>query len=222
MPTAPYTHFISLPIANAEVQRKVSDFQARAKLSAGFQNAANSSFVNPATMHVTLGMLRLQTPFEVGQAVALLRSLDKGINDILDGQPLKVRLCGLETMEQDPGAARILYARVEDAEETPGRLQRMCMFVREAFDMAGYIDEKRELKIHMTVVRANESKRAAGSGKAAFGKRRPPFTVDVRELLQDFGQGTFGTCRIEQVQIARRFRFTESGAYANDGFLTLP
>ncbi|KAJ1663788.1 hypothetical protein EV178_004678 [Coemansia sp. RSA 1646] len=211
----------NLPITGIEIQRRVSNFQSRAQRSASLQQAASSSFVSPASMHVTLGMLRLQTPVEIRRAVAFLQSLDKDINKILDGRPLEIRVCGLETMEQDPSAARILYARVEDT-ETPGRLQRMCEFVRGSFDKAGYIDEKRELKIHMTVVRANKSKYAECATGTAGNKGRPRFSVDARELLGEFGEGTFGTCRVEQIQVARRFRFAESGAYAYDGFLSLP
>ncbi|KAJ2559886.1 activating signal cointegrator 1 complex subunit [Coemansia sp. RSA 1933] len=222
MPNEPYTHFISLPITCVAVQRNIKSFQSRARRSAGLQNAADSSFVNPGSLHITLGMLRLKTPFEVRRASELLMSLSNGINGILGGRALKVHVYGLETMEEDPSAARILYTRVEDI-ETPERLNRMCAFVREAFKDAGYIDEERELKLHMTVVRANKPSRGAGPQNAASGNaRRPRFTVDARELLQESGQATFGTCQLEQIQIARRFLFTASGAYANDGILSLP
>ncbi|KAJ1986557.1 activating signal cointegrator 1 complex subunit [Coemansia spiralis] len=211
-----YTHFISLPISDIDIQRKIGEFQREARSSKSLCAADCSSFVEPASLHVTIGMLRLLTPADVTSAVAFLKTLQPGIHEILANQPLVVRVGGLEAMEADRQAARIIYAKADD---DGGRLQRVCRFVREAFDNAGYIDEKRELKIHITVIRAKEAK---GAKDAAGAARERPFGIDATALLREFGQAAFGACRVGQMQLARRFRFTESGAYASEGFVALP
>ncbi|KAJ2656630.1 hypothetical protein IWW48_004940 [Coemansia sp. RSA 1200] len=233
MRTAAYTHFISLPITSTKVQGKVREFQNIAWRKRGLEGMSDSSFVKPSRMHITVGMLRLPTAEEQRAAAECLQSLEKGVREILgEGRALDVRVYGLETMEQDRREARILYAKVEDASESGGRLQSVCEYVRDAFGKAGFIDDgMRELKLHMTVIRASGTRPVVGGGKGDAGQdgkgqsarsRRRRFTVDARELIEEFGQESFGTCRIGQIQIARRFHFTEDGAYADDGCLQLP
>ncbi|KAJ2514711.1 activating signal cointegrator 1 complex subunit [Coemansia sp. RSA 2049] len=224
MRTAAYTHFISLPITSARVQGKVVEFQNIARGRSGLEGMTESSFVKPSRMHITVGMLRLATEGDRRAAAGCLESLGRGVREILGGGALDVRVCGVETMERDAREARILYAKVEDAGTGGDRLRRVCEYVRDAFGRAGLIDDgmQRELKLHMTVVRASGANPVANEGKGRRARNRQRFTVDARGLIEEFGQAPFGTCRIGQIQIARRFHFTEDGAYANDGILELP
>ncbi|KAJ1733966.1 activating signal cointegrator 1 complex subunit [Coemansia biformis] len=214
----PYTHFVSIPIADQAVQRKVGEFQRDAE--GGLLRAvASSSFVRPGSLHITLGMLRLLTPADVAEAVKLLKSLEEDIRQLLGSRPLVVKIGQLAAMESDPAKARVIYARAEDFEDQDkGRLQRLCYFVRDRFDREGYIDEKRELKIHVSLVRAKPARGSEASGAETDGG----FTVNAAPLLREFGALSFGVSRLGQVQIARRFRHTENGAYESDGSVPLP
>ncbi|KAJ2748537.1 activating signal cointegrator 1 complex subunit [Coemansia sp. BCRC 34490] len=226
MRTAAYTHFISLPITSARVQGKVAEFQNIARGRSELEGMAESSLVKPSRMHITVGMLRLATEEDRRAAAGCLESLGSGVREILGrGGPLDVRVYGVATMERDAREARILYAKVEDAGAGGDRLRRVCEYVRDAFGSAGLIDcgeMQRELKLHMTVVRASGTSPVANGGEGRRARSRRRFTVDARALVEEFGQAPFGTCRIGQIQIARRFHFTEDGAYANDGILELP
>ncbi|KAJ2523190.1 activating signal cointegrator 1 complex subunit [Coemansia sp. RSA 1939] len=225
MRTAAYTHFISLPITSARVQGKVAEFHNIARGRSGLEGMAESSLVKPSRMHITVGMLRLATEEDRRAAAGCLESLGRGVREILGGGSLDVRVYGVETMERDAREARILYAKVEDAGAGGDRLRRVCEYVRDAFGSAGLIDGggmQRELKLHMTVVRASGTSPVANGGEGRRARSRRRFTVDARALVEEFGQAPFGTCRIGQIQIARRFHFTEDGAYANDGILELP
>ncbi|KAJ1838648.1 activating signal cointegrator 1 complex subunit [Coemansia sp. RSA 2706] len=226
MANVPYTHFISLPLSDLDVQRKVGEFQ-RDVQQRFIQNADCSSFVNPGSLHITIGMLRLLAPADVTKAVEFLKSLGKDIDGILGARPLLVNVGKLATMEPNPSQARIIYTNVDDFDDG-GRLKQLCALVRDKFDEAGYIDEKRELKIHVTLVRAKpardadaDSSAGAPAGDTKRGRPRNGFSVNAAPLLKEFGALSFGVCRIGQIQIARRFRHTESGAYENDGALQL-
>ncbi|KAJ1961679.1 activating signal cointegrator 1 complex subunit [Dipsacomyces acuminosporus] len=237
----PYTHFLSLPISDLDVQRKVKGFQDDVSKEF-FRNLKDSSFIDPVKLHITVGMLRLLTPEEVRQAVELLKSLYKDIYDVLDSKALVVSLNKPSSMEANPAKTRIVYLQVEDFDQAE-RLERVCNLVRSKFDEAGYIDEKRPLKIHATVIRASPKEppsAAAATGTPASeaetrdteeegngngngndnSKRSKP--VNAVPMLKKYGTLSFGTCRIGQIQVAKRFHFTDSGAYDNEGFVVLP
>ncbi|KAJ2024740.1 activating signal cointegrator 1 complex subunit [Coemansia sp. S610] len=207
--TIPYTHFISLPIGDSDVQRRVGVFQSEIK---EFLRGANSSTMcDPAKLHVTVGMLRLLDPGQVASAVELLKSLQPQVHDVLGGRPLVIKLGHVAAMEDNPAKARTIYAGAQDFSNIgDDRLRLVCELVRSAFDEAGYIDEKRELKIHVSLIRTKVGRAAGGGG------------FDATRLLKKHGKASLGTCRIGRIEIAHRFRFTEGGAYASEGSLVLP
>ncbi|KAJ1813951.1 activating signal cointegrator 1 complex subunit, partial [Coemansia sp. RSA 2599] len=209
----PYTHFISLPISDIDVQRRVKQFQddvAREFL----RDVDCRTFVDPGSLHITVGMLRLLTPAQVAGAIEYLKSLHAQIYDILGTRSLVVNIGRIKAMEQNPAKARVLYTLAEDFEASDNRLQRLCAFLRESFTNAGYIDEKRDLTIHVTVIKARSSERAEGTRSCAG--------INAVPLLKKHDMLSFGTCRLGQVQIARRFLHTESGAYESEGAVLLP
>ncbi|KAJ2142116.1 activating signal cointegrator 1 complex subunit [Coemansia sp. RSA 678] len=217
MAKVPYTHFISLPLLDIDVQRKVGEFQRDAQRI--LQNVDSSSFVHPGSLHITLGMLRLLSPADVTRAVEFLRSLAKDVAEIVGTKPLLVSVGQLAAMEA-ASQARTIYAHADDFDNS-GRLRRLCAFVHDKFDSAGYIDEKRELKIHVSVVRAKPASRSVDDEDDLPRKGSRGFSVNAVPLLKEFGTMSFGVCRVGQIQIARRFRHAENGAYENDGALSL-
>ncbi|KAJ2745464.1 activating signal cointegrator 1 complex subunit [Coemansia sp. BCRC 34301] len=200
----PYTHFLSLPISDMDVQRQVGTLQDDVRHHLP-RNLIHSSMCVPATLHITIGMLRLPGPAEITKAADLLKSLQPQVYGVLNDRPLVIKIGGLAAMEANPAKARTIYAGAQDF-STVGddRLVRVCEVVRSAFDRAGFIDEKRELKIHVSVIRAKGA------------------TFDATQLVKKHGDQALGTCRIGRIEVARRFGFTGDGAYDNDGALALP
>ncbi|KAJ2823483.1 activating signal cointegrator 1 complex subunit [Coemansia furcata] len=205
----PYTHFISLPIGDSDVQRRVSVFQSEIKEF--LRGADSSSMCDPVKLHVTVGMLRLLNPGQVASAVELLKSLQSQVHDVLGGRPLVIKLGQVAAMEANLSKARTLYTCAQDYSNVgDDRLRLVCELVRNAFDKAGYIDDKRELKIHVSLIRTKAG-RASGGG-----------FFDATRLLKKHGKVSLGTCRMGRIEIAKRFRFTEDGAYDSEGALTMP
>ncbi|KAJ2615843.1 activating signal cointegrator 1 complex subunit [Coemansia sp. RSA 1365] len=236
MRNVPYTHFISLPLTDVGMQRKIEEFQHDAK-QRFLRTVDNSGFVHPGSLHITLGMLRLLTPDKVAEAVELLKSLSNEIHEILGLRPLVVKIGHLATMESDITKARVIYAKVEDfSEADDDRLQKLCVFVRNSFDSKGFIDEERPFKIHVTIIRA-KARQSSGTDETEApvatpeqtegteqrkGKMHGGFSVNAGPLLKELGALSFGVCRLGQIQIARRFRHAANGAYENDGSVALP
>ncbi|KAJ2603662.1 activating signal cointegrator 1 complex subunit [Coemansia sp. RSA 1722] len=217
----PYTHFISLPISDIDVQRKVKQFQDDVAQEF-LRDVDCKTFVDPGSLHITVGMLRLLTNAQVTSAVEYLKSLHTQIYDILGTRSLVVNVGRLRTMEKNPAKARILYTLAEDFEFSDHRLQRLCSFVRESFSQAGYIDERRDLTIHITVIKARAPSQKPTEAGFAEGGHRSAGIINAVPLLKRFDMMSFGTCRLGQVQIAKRFHHTESGAYDSEGCVLLP
>ncbi|KAJ2252729.1 activating signal cointegrator 1 complex subunit [Coemansia sp. RSA 455] len=206
----PYTHFISLPISDSDVHRRVSGFQNEIKEF--LRGADSSSMCDPVKLHVTVGMLRLLNSEQVAGAVELLKSLQPQVHELLGGRPLVIKLGQVAAMEANPARARTIYTNAQDFSNIgDDRLRLVCELVRGAFDKAGYIDEKRELKIHVSLVRTKASRATGGGGG-----------FDATRLLKRHGKVSLGTCRIGRIEIAKRFQFTEDGAYASEGALAMP
>ncbi|KAJ1645532.1 activating signal cointegrator 1 complex subunit [Coemansia erecta] len=223
MHKTPYTHFISMPITDIDVQRKVRQFQDDVKQEF-LRDVDCSTFVDPGSLHITVGMLRLLTPAQIAEAVEYLKSLNAQIYDILGTRSLVVNVGKVRAMEKNSANARTLYTLAEDFEGTENKLQRLCTFIRESFSQAGYIDEKRELKIHVTVIKARvaSSQKSAAAAGCTDESRRSCTGINAVPLLKKHGMLSFGTCRLGQVQIAKRFNHTDSGAYESEGCVLLP
>ncbi|KAJ1948629.1 activating signal cointegrator 1 complex subunit [Linderina pennispora] len=217
----PYTHFLSLPISDLDVQRKVSEFQ-RDIHGEYFKSLSDTSFNAPASMHVTIGMLRLLTTSEIKGAVKLLKSLHQEVYELLGTRSLVVKVGNPAAMETNPSKARIIYLNLEDFEGAQ-RLEKVCGLVRSRFTDAGLIDEVRPLKIHATIMRAaQDSPTAADEPSQAADDRRRDVRVNAVPMLRRYGELSFGACKLGQIQIAKRFHFTDTGAYDSKGAILLP
>ncbi|KAJ1679982.1 activating signal cointegrator 1 complex subunit [Spiromyces aspiralis] len=228
----PYTHFISIPISDSSIQRRVRSLQTeiqamhkqRAASTASKSETSDSQNVsavmancimspqNPGSLHLTLGMLRLLNQKEVENAVRVLKSLSQEIYDMVGTRSLRATLRGVKVMGNDPKKCRILYIGVEDNE----KLREVCEFIRKRFQEEGLlqIDEKEEaeLLLHMTILRVHLN--GDGSDRN-HGKKQGGF-IDATNICQQFDDTKMGEFRIGQVQIARRFKFTDDGAFHSE------
>lgn len=71
-----------------------------------------------------------------------LRSLQLELQNILQQQPLKIHVKGLEYMNDDPSAMHVAYVGVQDPAQQHGcvqKLQQLCTAVVDAFSDAGLL-----------------------------------------------------------------------------------
>ncbi|GJY61371.1 activating signal cointegrator 1 complex subunit 1 isoform X3 [Tanacetum coccineum] len=200
------THFISLPLAiHPQLVDKLVNFQNSVSKSSSLSD--NSIFIKPKTFHLTVFMLRLNNKERVDAAVKILKGIAGELKNALGGQPVSIKLKGLDIMRGSQDKAQVLYAPVEVV-GGEDRLLHVCKVITDAFIKGGLVFEKdcqRALKLHATVMNA--------------GHRR---TFDARGILEKYGSEKWGEYRIPQVHLSQRFVFDANGYYHCCASVQLP
>jgi len=118
-PTSPpKTHFICLPLRSIQFRNKVIAFN---ELLPSF---IHPSIIRPAgSLHLTLGVMSLQTPDEIDSAVQFLRSCHSAVYSLVGGQKVTVSLKGIAPMKPNLKKTRVIYAIPNEGDT---RLRPMC------------------------------------------------------------------------------------------------
>ena len=127
----PYTHFISIPINDDRVGRKVQDLQTRILSEFSNGGSIRKEWMIPvAKLHLTLGVLRLLNQEQIEKAIKLLKSLKSEIYDMLGAHPLLSELQELKTMQDNPEKAlHVLYIGVKDIKDSlSSSIEKVCNF----------------------------------------------------------------------------------------------
>ena len=94
------------------------------------------------TAHPVLRLLHRLRAAHTNVMLQTLHSLQPVFESILQQQPLKVHVKGLEYMNDDPSAMHVAYVGVQDPAGQPGsveKLQQLCTAVVDAFSNAGLL-----------------------------------------------------------------------------------
>jgi len=188
---APYSHFVSVPLRDPAFAAKFTQF--RDTLGKDFSSCEGidpSLVIEPRRMHLTLVMLKLPTGDLVKRAAGVLRA---ATSDFVRGrrEELRLRLMGLEYMNDDPSQVNILYGKV-DEQDGGADLQRFACDLIQGLVTAGILPEEElmkqrirqpdgslRVKLHATLL---NSKFASDKGQ---GGGRPHF--DARQILEAHG-----------------------------------
>ncbi|GKC71594.1 activating signal cointegrator 1 complex subunit 1, partial [Tanacetum coccineum] len=175
-----------------------------------------SIFIKPKTFHLTVLMLKLWNKERVATAVRIFEGIKEEVMDALDGQPVSIKLKGLDCMKGSLAKARVLYAPVEvlGGEE---RLLHACKVISDAFIKGGLVlekDAKQTLKLHATVMNARHRKRTK------YTKKFDSF--DARGVMEKYGSEDWGEYLIPEVHLSQRFVFDLYGYYHCCASMPLP
>ncbi|CAI9267519.1 unnamed protein product [Lactuca saligna] len=175
-----------------------------------------SIFIKPKTFHLTVLMLKLWNKERVDAAVKIFEGIEGEIMDALNGQPVSIKLKGLDCMRGSLAKARVLYAPVEviGGED---RLLQACKVITEAFTKGGLVlekDAKQTLKLHATVMNARHRKRTKTTKKYD--------SFDARGVMEKYGSEEWGEYLIREVHLSQRFVFDEDGYYHRCASILLP
>ena len=132
------THFVAIPIGstNEQIRSRFEAFKTAVLSIVNHSKTTNifeSTFQSAARLHLTLRALYLGDAAERKQATSILQALK---TEVLDGlmkgkKPVKLRMKGLDYMNDDPSEVRVLFAKVEETEESGGLFKEI---VNRTFD----------------------------------------------------------------------------------------
>ncbi|XP_054740594.1 activating signal cointegrator 1 complex subunit 1 [Anastrepha obliqua] len=192
------THFTCVALNYGEVKEKYSDFKAQI-LALNLPGIDENLFQADECIHLTLCVCVLLDEAERAKAVEVLQSCKAFLADL--HTPFQVQVRGLEIMNDDPSAVRVLYACIEAPELQKFANSAMQPFLRSGL---GVDDHERDaVKLHMTVMNNRYRKQIDDKAAGAF---------DAREILKRFGDYDFGKVECSEVHLCA-LHSSEKGAF---------
>lgn len=245
---SPPTHFLCLPIGHhVRLQEAVSSFTDRLlQCTPALPGLDRSIVIAPRRLHLTLGVMTLDdddgTPVNstggpapapsktLREALSLLLSLEPRIKELLSGSRLCVPLHRMNIMKPDggnPDNAHVLWLGPSHDSEDARRLQRIGEMVNRTFREAGFISERRPLKLHCTVLNTSHRKPRGRGPRQPFSYRalvtspatRPFFPAPAH--FRDAIEVDFGTWDVEEIQLCRMGSYGCDGEYVSCGGFSL-
>jgi len=220
MPPKPQlTHFLCIPLvtphSRPQLQKSLATFKEDVTTSKTpeLPNGIPEKAIRPlGTLHLTLGVMSLTTPEQVGSALKCLKDLK--LSEILRSlkpiqtsaqtgtsehedlkheknkelPELSITLRGLQSMHP-PARTSILYTSPADPDLS---LYRFCNHLRGYFTAAGLlVQDTRPLLLHTTIVNTIyvpgiREKGGTGHGKGKGGRSNSKMILDAREILEQY------------------------------------
>ncbi|XP_065224309.1 uncharacterized protein LOC135848338 [Planococcus citri] len=214
----PHTHFLSIPMMNAEIVKNFQRFKEEVLDTCGkCAGICEDLFQNPGKLHLTLGMILLTDDKERDIAVnTMISSKEDIIKPLFGGRALQVRVRGLQLMNDDPSEVKVLYAKVEDPSDE-GLLQELADKMVDYFVDAGLIETDRtSVKLHMTVMNSVFLvKKVHGEEYAYAGSKKVKkwHFFDASKIMELYKDYDFGVMVIDSIHLSQRHTRTENGYY---------
>ncbi|XP_059615772.1 activating signal cointegrator 1 complex subunit 1-like [Phlebotomus argentipes] len=210
------THFLSVPCCNDSVKATFGQFR-EAVLAALPADCLPEMVQIPEKLHMTLSVMILMDDKERTLAKDLLHGEQDAIRAILAdfGGKAEVTIRGVDIMNDDPEATKVVYAKVESE-----ALQRIADHLDGAFRKKRLGKSNRHqdsVKLHMTVI---------NSAFAAIEQEEPkkfvPFvTFNSSRILQEFKDVFFGSFPLTEIHLSQRTSFDDKGYYRATTILSL-
>jgi len=167
-----------------------------------------SILTDPRKVHLSLLMLNLYTEDAKQKAASVFQSCLPKIQEILEGQPLSVRLQGIaafepkhEVVEEDTTEFDVLFIKVYPIEGDK-RLDRISRYLAKTFHEANLIAKDEFIDLHATIM----------NSKFRSNELRQPF--DASGLLMNYSEYKFAeTIKLESLHLSQRFEYDANGYF---------
>uniref|UniRef100_A0A7G3AZQ2 Putative transcription coactivator complex n=1 Tax=Lutzomyia longipalpis TaxID=7200 RepID=A0A7G3AZQ2_LUTLO len=199
------THFFSFPCCTEEVKEAFRKFKEAVLAGAPADTFPDVLFQIPEKLHVTLSYMVLMDNEEREMVKNILHREETAIREILAGFQgnTSVKICGLDSMNDDPEATRVLFAKIQ-SEALQNIADHLHRIVRKSEFFIG--KDKSSVKLHMTLMNVSFDKDDDGKFKRGV-------TFNAKKILQDFGDYTFGEIPLTEIHLSQRKSYDEQGYY---------
>lgn len=192
-----FTHFLSIPCNNPELQSAFQEFQTAVLESCSDSRGLDESvFQTPTLLHMTIGTLALMDENERQKAKDIL---EESLKEMSLSKPLEILIEGLEIMNDDPSEVDVVYGKVKNSEE----LQKLADFLVAKFAESGLMPRQFDrVKLHVTLLNTifRKGTEDLESNSSASGRE----TLDSRAIMQHFGDFHFGSMILEEIHLSQR------------------
>jgi activating signal cointegrator complex subunit 1 len=207
--TKPPTHFVCFPLNFDGLVTKFNQFKQQV-----LENCAKSAgideniFTSPNKMHLTVCVMPLFNKTEIDQAINLLDECHtEFIQNLISQRELRVKLKGLESMNDDPSDVHVLYAKVDLVNQN--FMQELSDRLMKKFVDAGLSKKKYDrVKLHATVMNTRRQLKQQESND----KRTRRVSFDAREIFKLYGDYDFGEYLVKEINLSIM------GKNGSDGF----
>jgi len=206
----PADHFISIKLHCEEVSKSFAEFKNEV-LRLNARGVDGSIFQRAERLHLTITLLTLLNDAELQASEVQLNSI---VNDLQvkhlkgSGNELKLRLQGIEYMNDDPGEVDVLYAKVQPLDEAHD-VQSFVDELVETLISEGYLKKQYDrVKLHATIMNTlfRDSERETS-------RKKKRITFDAQPILELFSEYFFGEIVVGSLDVCIRKTFDCDGLY---------
>nr|XP_054770695.1 activating signal cointegrator 1 complex subunit 1-like [Lytechinus pictus] len=226
----PFTHFVAIPLNSQEIMDRFNIFREEVLKECKHCSGVDEKIFQIASrLHLTIVTLVLMTKQEVKAAHEILNDcLENIINPLLEGRPLLLDMVGLEYMNDDPGKVDVLYGKVRMQDGTD-RLQEIANRIQDRFVSSELCQDSRSdlgVKLHATLMnsifRAPDVKDQRSEVRGRGQQQRNREAFDASEILEMYGDFSFGELHVDSLHLAERRHYAEDGSYWAAAKVVLP
>ncbi|KAE8745713.1 hypothetical protein FOCC_FOCC007597 [Frankliniella occidentalis] len=219
-----FTHFLSLPVNNENIKSGFLKFQEQVLNECKGRGIRKDIFQDPNKLHITLGTLVLLDDDDRKKAAqALLNCKQDLVEPLLQKGTLRLRVYGIEYMNDDPAEVDVLYGKVEDLNQEPV-VQELANDIIKYFSKTGLMPKQFDsVKLHVTLMNSIFRREGADSDVANKGEnlKRTRESFDASSILKKFQEYSFGEITVETIDLSRRYSTASNGYYEATASLNL-
>ena len=207
-----FTHFLSIPFNDKSICERFMTFKEQilndSQINVGIDD---SLFQNSHKLHLTVVPLLLTDQKEKKIASQILDDChNKYIKHLTNGQPLRVKLEGIDYMNDDPTQVNVVYANVVDMSDKKC-LQSIVDDLFDRFQESGLIRDKHQfdrmnaeskVKLHVTLM--NTSFRRKEMDRIKGPTDRTANSFNAEGVLNKFKNYYFGQIIVQTIEISIR------------------
>ena len=212
-----FTHFVSIPLNHELIRERFIEFknQVMKMNDSNSNNIDEQLFQNSRILHLTVIPLLLTDQNERTIASDILQDCyDNFIRPLTSGQQIRVKVEGIDCMNDDPKQVNVLYAKVHDISDQPF-LQPIANHVFERFKKSGLCAGKlhdldrmntdSKVKIHMTIMNtkfldSDDKPSVRGRGRRTAHRQ----CFDASQIIKNFDNYCFGETTVQTIEISVR------------------
>lgn len=212
-----FTHFVSIPLNHESIRERFVQFknQVLQMMTNNFKPIDENLFQNSRVLHLTVIPLLLTDQNERTIASQVLKECHNDyIKPMTNGRPIRVKVEGIDCMNDDPKQVSVLYAKVHDVSDQP-LLKPIVSYIFDRFKQSGLssgtshqferLNTDSKVKIHMTVMNTKlllkeESPSVRGRDRRTADRQ----CFDASLVIDKFGDYYFGETTVETIEISVR------------------